>query len=230
MLCYLIHTSIATFDNVHETLLDIDNVAHAQNPKHGITGLLLYDNGLFFQILEGEEKEVDTLYGNVKRDSRNTNVVLITKQQLEKRNFPNWTMKLKDISNVQNFELSVPPQNKDLSLMTPTYITALSNLLMGALKEDYKEIKVSQHLKSIPSHSPLQLFQHLSLREKQVLQLLVKGYTAKKIGRILNISDKTAARHTENMCKKLHLLNKNDLITAVFSSGYLNEILTVHLD
>lgn len=228
MLCYLIHISTATFDNIHETLLDIDMQAHENNPKHGITGLLLYDSGLFFQILEGEEKEVETLFDNVKRDPRNKDVILISKSKLEKRNFSEWTMKLKDISRIShiNWLASIKELNpQDFNSQTSLYITIISNLLMGALNEEYKEIQaaLSQHIE--PNNEHLETFRSLSIREKEVLQLLVKGNTAKKIGKLLNISDKTAARHTENMCKKLKSSNKSDLIIKVFSSGYLNEIL-----
>lgn len=58
----------------------------------------------------------------------------------------------------------------------------------------------------------LNSFQHgksnqyeLSAREQQVLQLLIKGYSAKLIGADLNISFDTARSHLKNIYHKLHV-------------------------
>jgi len=46
---------------------------------------------------------------------------------------------------------------------------------------------------------------HLTNREEEVLQLLIKGYSAKMIGADLDISFDTARSHLKNIYNKLHV-------------------------
>ena len=48
----------------------------------------------------------------------------------------------------------------------------------------------------------------LSVREKEVLELVAKGYTNKKISAELSISEYTVKNHLKNILQKLHLENK----------------------
>jgi len=43
----------------------------------------------------------------------------------------------------------------------------------------------------------------LTPREQEVAQLLVKGFTAKEIAKLLKIAPGTAAKHRENLLKKM---------------------------
>lgn len=52
----------------------------------------------------------------------------------------------------------------------------------------------------------------LTLREKEVVQLLVRGYSNKQIAEKLFISPKTVENHKANMMDKLQLSNKSELI------------------
>ncbi len=53
---------------------------------------------------------------------------------------------------------------------------------------------------------------HLSRREQQCLQLLAKGYTAKSIGRELQLSPKTIYFYLDNLKKKAGLRTKSELV------------------
>ncbi len=57
--------------------------------------------------------------------------------------------------------------------------------------------------------------QILSTREKQVLQLVIRGKSSKDIAEILFISFRTVERHRENIMKKLNVKKLADLITYV---------------
>jgi len=52
----------------------------------------------------------------------------------------------------------------------------------------------------------------LTDREKGVLKLIAEGYTHKEIADTLNISSRTAVAHQENICTKLNLHSRVDLI------------------
>ena len=54
-------------------------------------------------------------------------------------------------------------------------------------------------------HRPLQHHYNLTEREKQILQLLVKGYTYKAISAELSIALDTSRKHIRNIYEKLHV-------------------------
>jgi hypothetical protein len=62
------------------------------NAAHGISGMLLYRDGQFVQVLEGEEAVLRTLYGKIQKDPRHTDVVTLTDEPLDQRKFGAWSM------------------------------------------------------------------------------------------------------------------------------------------
>ena len=59
----------------------------------------------------------------------------------------------------------------------------------------------------------------LTEREREVLQLVGRGYTYKQIGERLFISPKTAENHVRNILGKLHLTKKQELIRYAAEHG-----------
>jgi two-component system, NarL family, response regulator NreC len=64
-------------------------------------------------------------------------------------------------------------------------------------------------------------YELLTDREKQVLKLLAEGNTHKEIAVILGISVKTAVAHNTNICEKLGLHSRADLIKFSFQKGII---------
>jgi hypothetical protein len=62
------------------------------NAARDVTGMLLYVDGSFFQVLEGEAAIVEPLYEKIKRDPRHSRVTLIIKEPILERSFGEWTM------------------------------------------------------------------------------------------------------------------------------------------
>lgn len=85
-------------------LMDILRVSRENNHAKGITGLLLYKGGNFMQVLEGDELTVLALYDTIRKDSRHTDVSIISKTYLEQREFPEWEMAFTDLDSpeIQN--------------------------------------------------------------------------------------------------------------------------------
>ncbi|WP_324720151.1 BLUF domain-containing protein [Salinimicrobium sp. HB62] len=48
-----------------------------QNSKQNIKGILLYSEGHFFQVLEGEKESVLSLFQEIQQDSRHTSVIQV---------------------------------------------------------------------------------------------------------------------------------------------------------
>jgi hypothetical protein len=69
--------------------------AHRLNPPHGITGILVFGNGIFVQWLEGPRDNVLALMANIRVDSRHEEIVLISEsEEVRERLFPDWDMEL----------------------------------------------------------------------------------------------------------------------------------------
>lgn len=65
------------------------------NPENGITGLLVFGSGIFFQWLEGPRDNVMSLMERLKTDPRHENVVALTEtEEVRERLFPDWDMEL----------------------------------------------------------------------------------------------------------------------------------------
>jgi hypothetical protein len=91
-LIQLIYASAAVQAFGPQELADLLKVSHANNARLGLTGMLLYAEGSFFQVLEGETGVVEALYGRIEGDPRHTQVTQIICEPIPRRSFDSWTM------------------------------------------------------------------------------------------------------------------------------------------
>lgn len=63
-----------------------------RNAKDGLTGLLLYGNGHFLQLLEGRRQPLLLTYDRICRDPRHTHLTLLLDGPISQRTFPEWAM------------------------------------------------------------------------------------------------------------------------------------------
>jgi hypothetical protein len=62
------------------------------NAAHHISGMLLYRDGKFMQVLEGEETALWLLYSKILHDPRHTDIVMLADEPLPQRGFAAWSM------------------------------------------------------------------------------------------------------------------------------------------
>jgi len=62
----------------------------------------------------------------------------------------------------------------------------------------------------------------LSTREKEVLKMIVEGFTCKDISGLLHISLRTAQHHRANIQKKLNIKKMPDLVKYAMDKGYIS--------
>lgn len=62
------------------------------NADTGLTGMLLYRDGRFLQVLEGPEEPLRALMDVLATDERHTGLRVLFEEPLRTRQFPNWTM------------------------------------------------------------------------------------------------------------------------------------------
>jgi len=121
----IVYCSRAVHDMDKEALEKIIATARHHNPRFGITGLLVFGSGIFFQWLEGPRDNVTSLFEIISADPRHSNVVLLTKEdEFRERLFPNWDMEL-----VAAADISVVLEDAMHTVSNPKHKKALLNMV-----------------------------------------------------------------------------------------------------
>lgn len=71
---------------------DILETARERNRRDNITGVLFFTTDFFLQCLEGSRKVVNDLYNELVTDSRHTDLVLLSYDDIDDRMFSDWEM------------------------------------------------------------------------------------------------------------------------------------------
>jgi len=104
---YLIYVSTSsrmlTVDDLKKLLVDI----RYKYINSGITGMMLYSKGTFFQALEGEEEQLEKVFENLQSDDIQKGVIKLKSGKEEQRTFFDWSMGFKpssgDFSKISGF-------------------------------------------------------------------------------------------------------------------------------
>lgn len=102
---HLIYISSATSWPSETDLKKILEQARARNLKQNITGMLLYDNATYLQVLEGSDEDVHAIYNSILKDPRNNGNVKLVDKEISQRDFPNWSMGFKRLETCSAEEL-----------------------------------------------------------------------------------------------------------------------------
>ena len=97
---YVIYVSSAVQLMDDEALLSLLQQSRKKNAELGITGMLLYKEGNFMQLLEGEEKVVLDLYETIKKDSRHKDLITIITDDIADRSFEDWSMGFQNMDKI----------------------------------------------------------------------------------------------------------------------------------
>lgn len=96
-LYHLVYLSAATDDFSEDDLADILAASRRNNPKRDITGMLLYSDGGFIQVLEGPKKAVIDLYEKIEQDPRHGSSIKLARGPIEERSFSGWEMGFQEV-------------------------------------------------------------------------------------------------------------------------------------
>ena len=141
----LVYASTALSDWSLQQLLQLLKTCRKNNSANDITGMLLYSNRTFFQVLEGEEEKVMELYNFIKKDKRHRDVTLIEKKDIIDREFPFWSMgsqKLdkQDLGKIEGLDGFVDKDFNPAGFLAHKGVVApLMKLLRGKLEEQVGE-------------------------------------------------------------------------------------------
>ena len=73
--------------------------ARETNAQCGVTGLLLYSEGSFLQVLEGERDEVIKLVNRLREDPRHQDFRILLNGETAHRLFQDWLMAFRDLTD-----------------------------------------------------------------------------------------------------------------------------------
>ena len=73
----MLYVSGASRQLSDDAIQEILAVSRRNNLRDGVTGMLLWADGVFIQILEGEAKTVRGVFGRIQADDRHRNVMVV---------------------------------------------------------------------------------------------------------------------------------------------------------
>lgn len=79
-------------DNDETHIPSILESARRNNAQNQITGMLLYSNGTFMQVLEGVPELVKATFDAIRRDARHFNIFTLDELPVNQRHFASWSM------------------------------------------------------------------------------------------------------------------------------------------
>jgi Zn/Cd-binding protein ZinT len=111
-------------------LSSIHSHAVRNNTAHTITGMLLYSNRRFLQVLEGDKKDVHKTFEHIKMDKRHDRVCLVSDEAISVKSFSHWNMGFKNLSleELAKFPNYLPCFEDDGSLLKADPALALEML------------------------------------------------------------------------------------------------------
>ncbi|MEM7539309.1 MAG: BLUF domain-containing protein, partial [Chloroflexota bacterium] len=93
-----VYISAASVSFNEDDLNKLLQKSRTNNRVLGITGLLLYADGNFIQVLEGEPQNLEIVLSKIRRDHRHSKIIKLLSKEIETRNFPDWDMGYRRLS------------------------------------------------------------------------------------------------------------------------------------
>ena len=126
-----------------EDLEEILEHARRNNSRSGITGALVYVDGVFLQILEGDTKVVQELMAKISRDVRHETVTVLKQGEIPAAIFPDWKMA---------YVSATSQQVAKWAGLSGT--TAIPDILSDMRSDPFKATQVAQSILSVLAKEP----------------------------------------------------------------------------
>ena len=88
----IVYTSRAVDPCDADELLELLAHIRAKNRRLGVSGMLLYADPTFLQVLEGDLEVIESLYDVIEADDRHTDTRVLLREESKQRAFGSWTM------------------------------------------------------------------------------------------------------------------------------------------
>jgi hypothetical protein len=88
----IVYSSHSTFPMQSDALEELLEHARSRNADQGISGALIYTEGVFLQILEGERANLEALMAKIRKDVRHQSVTVLREGEIAEAKFSSWKM------------------------------------------------------------------------------------------------------------------------------------------
>lgn len=94
---FLTYVSSAVAPFTNDELRNLLVVCERNNRRDQISGMLLYKDGNFMQVLEGAEEVVRKTHTRIASDPRHVGLITLLQGPQKERQFPDWSMGFRDL-------------------------------------------------------------------------------------------------------------------------------------
>lgn len=109
-----------------EQINELLSKSREKNLKNNITGILLYFDRDFLQVIEGEKKAIQDLFEIIKKDERHSEIITVFNKKINEKHFPEWNMgfaftdyqKLRTLTGFENFNQTLLHGINDKTALT----------------------------------------------------------------------------------------------------------------
>lgn len=110
--------------------------AQKNNASNAITGILMFHNHQFLQVLEGPKDAVEACFARIKADGRHRSIIKLFDEPADERCFGEWSMA---VFGLANCESSLREQLIDLFEMRshPRYDDLQKNKIIGVFVDTF---------------------------------------------------------------------------------------------
>ena len=95
----LAYSSAAQGNLASGEVFEIIETSASNNLRDDLTGMLIFANDRFFQIIECETAAIDGLMARLQADPRHHSIKVLHRQDIAERSFPRWRMERVRIAN-----------------------------------------------------------------------------------------------------------------------------------
>ena len=124
-----IYVSVATELLKLTDLSEILTRARESNTKLGISGLLIFHENTFVQVLEGPRAGIESLLKKIELDPRHKNMKILLQKEIEEKEFDQWAMGFFNSALLTSRPVGFVDLSTELSTMLHEETTAQKALL-----------------------------------------------------------------------------------------------------
>jgi hypothetical protein len=102
---HIVYASSAVNRLSQSELVELLGISRRKNEACGVTGMLLYRDGTYLQLVEGERADVDGLLETLRKDPRHRSIQVLREGYLPQRLFPEWSMAFKNLAGLRSSDV-----------------------------------------------------------------------------------------------------------------------------
>ena len=145
MVFRIIYVSTAAKDFDETEIEELLTESRRNNLRDGITGVLMYYDRNFIQVLEGDKNTVSACLDRICKDSRHRSHYVMYRGEAENRLFDNWSMGLVPLDRTRQI---ISDAAFDLRTIDPRKYTAdpLTSTMIRTFLETFRSLNLTHYL------------------------------------------------------------------------------------